>query len=93
MFKVCIECNVHKNEWTTQSFRHHIPEGNMAICAGILLSGMTYNGVSRAMDIIGISNIGERRFYQIQKLYLFPAIDHVYDIKKKLSLNNFKKKP
>lgn len=83
MVKVCGSCTAHEYEWTSQSFKNRIPEGNMEMSAGILLSGMTYTGFRRAMDIIGVSIISERRFYEIQKFYLFPAIDHVYQKQKK----------
>ena len=55
----------------------------MAICAGILLSGLTYNVFRRAIDIMGMMGVSERRFYKIQKSYLFPAIDYVYEVQKK----------
>ena len=83
MLKVCIEGNIHTCEWTSQSSKRHIPEANMAICAGILLSGMTYNGFRRAMDITDVMCISERIFYEVQKMYLFPATDHIYEMQKK----------
>ena len=54
MFKVCVQCNIHKCEWTSQTSNKNIAEGNMAICAGILLSGLTYNVFRRAIDIMGM---------------------------------------
>ena len=49
-----------------QSYKQNIPEGNMAISAGILLSGMIYS-FRRAMEITGVLCISERRFYEIRR--------------------------
>ena len=62
----------------------------MTLCAGTLLSGQTYGGIRRAMDYAGVRFIGKTRFYSIQKKYLFPAINHIYEKQKENILYKLK---
>ena len=78
LIKTHLECPEHQSTWTSQSSRNGIPEVNMALCAGILLSGLTWNSFERALSIIDVQMIGERSFYYTQEKYLFPAIYYVY---------------
>ena len=69
----------HMSEWTSQANKSGVCAGNMALVASILLSGLSFNVFQRAMQITDIQIIGERTFYNIQKKYLFPAINQVYE--------------
>ena len=65
-----------------QLTKERIAEGNMLLSAGVLLSGLTYKPVNHMMKISGIQFLGKAAFYEIQKRYLFPAINHVYSQQK-----------
>ena len=57
--------------------------GNLAIAASILLSGSTYAPFRESMDIANIQMFGKSYFYDTQKRVLFPAINNVYQKKRR----------
>ena len=67
LIKTHLECPEHQSTWTSQSSRNGIPEGNMALCAGILLSGLTWNSFERALSIIDVQMIGRDRSITLKK--------------------------
>ena len=48
-------------------FRNGVAEWNMALSGGIVLSGMTWSSLRRALSITDVRIIGERTFYRTQK--------------------------
>ena len=79
----------HLTTWSSQSTKQHKAEGNMALSAGILLFGRTYEPTSRLMEISGIQIFGKLTFYFIQENFLFPAVNYVCESKKCTILEEF----
>ena len=57
--------------------------GNKAIAASILLSGSSYAPFRESMDIAKIQMFGKSFFYETQNHLLFPAINNVYQKKRR----------
>lgn len=55
-----------------------MPEVNLLSAAAVLFRGGTYTELSDWCQTMGIQMIGSSAFYNIQKAYLYPAIEHVY---------------
>ena len=83
LLKCKLKCDHHESEWTSQ--RPKVDQegplfnGNIDLEAGILLSGISLSGFQRAMSITNVQVMSEQCFYQIQKKYLFPAVNSVYE--------------
>ena len=90
LIKVHVDYEEHTSKWAFQSFRNGIAERNMALSAGIVLSGMTWSSFQRALTITGVQIIGEKAFYRTQKKYLFPAINYVYTERRNNIIQNLK---
>ena len=86
MLSVDVVCKDHSSVWSSQFQIERINEGNMAVSAGILLSGSTFETARKIMEISGISFLGKTSFYDLQNKYLFPAINHVYSNKRNETL-------
>ena len=82
MLSIDIACEDHHSVWSSQFQKERINEGNMAVCAGILLSGSTNETARKIMELSGISFLGKTSFYDLQNKYLFPAINHVFTNKR-----------
>ena len=48
---------------------------NLQSAAATLLSGNNFGKVNRLADFLGLSFLSESTFYQMQRLYLFPAVE------------------
>ena len=73
---VCIQG--HHEKWRSQSMLKKLPEGTLRLAAGILFSGLGFQGTKDLFTIAGIQFFSKTQFFSIQKAILFPAINHVY---------------
>ena len=48
---------------------------NLQSVAATLLSGNNFGKVSRFAEFLGLSFLSKSTFYQMQRLYLFPAVE------------------
>lgn len=92
MLKVEISCDIHTTYWASQESKESISVGNMQMSAGILLSGLTFESIKRFMQISGIQFLGRSAFFDLQRRFLFPAINSVYIKQRNEILNETKDK-
>ena len=56
----------------------HVYQCNLRLSAGILFSGSTFQRVKEVFDFTNVVFIGKTEYNNIQKRYLFPAVNKVY---------------
>ena len=71
------ECDL--TTWNSQFTQQRVCEGNLALSAGIILSGSTFEPIRKIMQTAGVQFLGKSSFYKIQEKFIFPAINHVYN--------------
>jgi len=64
--------NHHEAVWYSQPVINGTALGNVAISAGILFSGNTFQRIKELMDIVKVTFISHTTFNNIQNNYLFP---------------------
>ena len=79
MIRFDIKCVIHLTSWCSQFSKQRICEGNILMSAGILLSGLSYEPIHKVMEISRMQFLGKSSFYSLQRNYLYPAINHVYN--------------
>ena len=90
MIKIDLRCEDHNSTWSSQFMRNRVYEGNLSVSAGIVLAGSTYETVRKMMEISGVKFSGKTSFYNIQKKLLFPAINYIYNERRRVILNTAK---
>lgn len=78
-------CNGHNRIWMSQSWDGMLPWGNMLCAAATLFTGSNPGRVATFFKHLGMSYISLRTYYNIQQLYLNPAVNSVWD-REQLSL-------
>ena len=79
----------HLSTWRSQpTVGNGLALGNLLLAAGILFSGATYSKIREVCDISKTNIFGKTRFYAIQKDYLFPVVNKIFEQKKLLILEN-----
>lgn len=74
--KVTITChNGHINQWNSQPLIKQTPAGNLLIASAILFSGNSFSSVNSFAECLGVKFIKERRFHDLQKIYLCPIVN------------------
>jgi len=68
----------HSGTWKSSPDIRGMPEVNLLSAAAVLFRGGTYTELSDWCQTMGVQMIGSSTFYNIQKAYLNPAIEHVY---------------
>ncbi|KAK0155186.1 hypothetical protein N1851_002510 [Merluccius polli] len=68
----------HSGTWKSSPDVRGMPEVNVLSAAAVLFRGGTYTELSDWCQTMGVQMIGSSTFYNIQKTYLHPAIEHVY---------------
>ena len=68
----------HSGTWKSSPDVRGMPEVNVLSAAAVLFRGGTYTELSDWCRTMGVQMIGSSTFYNIQKTYLHPAIEHVY---------------
>jgi len=84
--------NHHETVWYSQPVINGTALGNVAISAGILFSGNTFQRIKELMDIVKVTFISHTTFNNIQNNYLFPAIHSVYLTNRTILFENAKEK-
>ena len=67
----------HVTTWRSQSTVNHAYECTLRLFAGILFSGSTFQRV-KVFDFANVVFIRKTQYNNIQKRYLFPAVNKVY---------------
>lgn len=84
--------NGHSSKWDSQPLINAMPAGNLILSAAILFSGNTYSSISSFSSFCGMSLLSETKFYDIQKLYLWPIINNAWEkIHRKSAIDEVKK--
>jgi len=68
----------HSGTWTSSPDVRGMPEVNLLSAAAVLFKGGTFTELSDWCTTMGVQMIGQTTFYAIQITYLHPAIEHLY---------------
>ena len=94
MLVVDLSCpNFHHTTWRSQPIVRGRAIGNLALSAGILFSGNTFQRIKELMEIANVSFFSHTTFNQIQKKILYPAVHRVYLTNRTIHLENAKEEP
>ena len=74
---LCEEGN--SSNWKSQPIFDGIYAGNLLVAAATLFSGSTYTHMKEISNILRLQLFSEATFLRIQRRYLFPAINFVYE--------------
>ena len=87
---VTTRCNKdHEVTWHSQPEINKAWTGNILLSAAILYSGNTFQRISELFQMINVVHFSSTRFYEIQKHFLFPALNITYkSIRKTLITEN-----
>ena len=67
--------NHHEYTWQSQPMLNRMAAGNLLLSSSILLTGATYTRMAAFADILRLQFMSEKTFGDIQREYLFPAIN------------------
>ena len=70
--------NNHELEWNSQPELKKGNAGNILLSAAILYSGNTFQRITELLKMINVIHFSGSKFYEIQKHYLFPALNSTY---------------
>ncbi|XP_063076037.1 uncharacterized protein LOC134466069 [Engraulis encrasicolus] len=76
--KIKWSCGRHSGEWQSCPDRRGMAENNLLISASILFTGATYTDVADWANLLNMSIPTATPFYDMQRIYLRPAIQDVY---------------
>lgn len=95
MLIVSLLCeNNHDTTWHSQpKFDQGMAAGNLCMAASILLSGNTFQAIKEMMEIANVNFISSTTFYDLQKRYIFSAINKVYMTHRELRFANALEQP
>ena len=68
----------HVLHWQSQSMVRHMAAGNLLLPAAILLCGLTFTGIANLADLLNLAMLSERRFYDLQRDYVYPVVYTTY---------------
>ena len=69
----------HSSNWKLQPIFNGIYAGNLLVAAATLFNGSTYTHMKEISNILRLQLFSEATFLRIQRRYLFPAINFVYE--------------
>ncbi|XP_060552356.1 uncharacterized protein LOC132713698, partial [Ruditapes philippinarum] len=87
--KTCSYCN-ETDTWESQPTFGGLAEGHLDLSAAIMFSGSTTAKFLRALRFAGISCFNDSTFYNIQKHYLSPSIEHVWKTHQNKLINDIR---
>ena len=64
--------------WRSQPEINKVKAGNILLFVAILYSGNTFQRITEMFQMINVIHLSSSRFYEIQKQYLFPALNTTY---------------
>ncbi|KAE8595132.1 hypothetical protein XENTR_v10015546 [Xenopus tropicalis] len=79
--------------WDSQPKKGHMPIGDVLMSAAIVLSGSSYSKVSYMNKILGLRQIGKETHYRHQRLFLFPTINHHWELEQHRVMKELGQKP
>lgn len=68
----------HKETWFSQPFTKRMATGNLVCSSGILYTGNHFASVSAFMSSCNIRFFKKGSFYNLQRKYLWPVVNHRY---------------
>ena len=68
----------HVLHWQSQPMVRGMAAGNLLLSAAILLCGLTFTGIANLADVLNLAMFSERRFYDLQKDYVYPVVHTTY---------------
>ncbi|XP_071954979.1 uncharacterized protein [Antedon mediterranea] len=71
--------NNHRGRWKSQPLVRNMAKGNLELAASILFSGGTYQKMFDIATTMKLHMLSEKHFYNIQRSYLFPVINDLYN--------------
>ena len=74
----------HNSSWRSQPFVKGIAAGNLLLSAAILFSGNTYQRIFDLTKSLKLLMFSSGTFFSIQKSYLFPAVNRIYQTHRQL---------
>lgn len=91
MLNVSATCiNGHDIKWDSQPIINRLPVGNLLVSAAILFSGNTFQRVCQIASFLKLQFFSHNTYYDIQRSYLFPLVNHTWKKKKGAYLNLLK---
>ena len=68
----------HVLHWQSQPMVRGMAAGNLLLSAAILLCGLTFTGIANLADLLNLAMLSERRFYDLQRDYVYPVVHTTY---------------
>ena len=68
----------HVLHWQSQPMVRGMAAGNLLLSAAILLCGLTFTGIANLADLLNLAMLSERRFYDLQREYVYPVVHTTY---------------
>ena len=65
-------------KWQSQPMINGIAAGNLLLSAAILLCGLTFTGIANLAGVLNLAMFSERRFYDLQRNYVYPVVHTTY---------------
>ena len=78
----------HNSSWRSQPFVKGIAAGNLLLSAAILFSGNTYQRIFDLTKSLKLLMFSSGTYFSIQKSYLFPAVNRIYQTHRQLRLSH-----
>ena len=70
--------NGHSSHWNSQPLINATPAGNLILSAATLFSGNTFASINSFGSFCNIPLISKTTFFDIQKQYLWPAVNNAW---------------
>lgn len=70
--------NGHSSHWNSQPLINAMPAGNLILSAATLFSGNTFASINSFGSFCNIPLISKTKFFDIQKQYLWPAVNNAW---------------
>ena len=84
MVKYIVTCtNNHEFIWMSQPLVNQIPLGNFFLAASTSYTGNTFTATAEIFNCCGIRMFSERTFYNLQRNYLLPTINCMWQAQQK----------
>ena len=82
------ECNF---QWSSQTFFKDtkMPKGNINFVASTLVTGNTFSTIDEITEVANIKFLSKQTFYNIQKKYIEPKVEAMYNVLHKDVLDAF----
>ena len=68
----------HVLHWQTQPMVRGTAADNLLLSAAILLCGLAFTGIANLADLLNLAMLSERRFYGLQREYVYPVVLTTY---------------